>query len=54
MCLYVKGGGGGGDCGGGCMVGTSASALKSTWLTCTTLLVGNLCVDMEIGLEGSG
>ena len=29
-------------------------ALKNTWFTCITLFVWNLCVDMEIGLQGSG
>ena len=46
MCLYVGGGGGGWQ-------GPTGSALKNTY-TRITLFVGNLCVDMEIGLQGSG
>ena len=44
MCLYVKGGGGGAWLG--------SRALKNTGLI--TLFWGNLSVDMEIGLQGSG
>ena len=42
MCVYVRGKGG----------REGPSALKNTGLI--TVFMGNLCVDMEIGLQGSG